>query len=67
VAVSRAAIESGVWGLGVAALSEAEALRRRHADVFRAFAEEAELQLRYDSKECLDRLEADDDVLHRVE
>lgn len=28
VAVSRAALEAGVWGLGVAALSEARALRR---------------------------------------
>ncbi len=32
VAVARAAVEAGVWGLGVAALSEAERLRRAGID-----------------------------------
>src|SRR5688572_1093375 len=32
VAVSRAALEAGVWGLGVAALSEARILRRERID-----------------------------------
>jgi predicted ATPase/class 3 adenylate cyclase len=41
------------------ASSEADAMRQRHAEHFLAVAEEAELPLRYDSTEWLDRLDAD--------
>jgi predicted ATPase/class 3 adenylate cyclase len=42
---------------------EADKLRRRHAEHFLALAEEAELKLRHDSREWLDRLEHEHDNL----
>jgi predicted ATPase/DNA-binding SARP family transcriptional activator len=42
---------------------EADELKRRHAEVFQALAETAEPNLRADSKEWLDRIEAEHDNL----